>query len=101
MSKLKKKAWGGRFDKAENKLMEEFNASLSFDQKLYKEDIQGSLAHAQMLEKIGVLSALEYSQIKKGLESILKEIESHNFDFDNSMEDIHMAIESALTEKIG
>lgn len=97
----KKKAWGGRFDKAESPLMERFNASLSFDQKLYQEDIQGSRAHAKMLKKIGVLSEKEQFQIDKGLLDILQEIKSGKFVFDSSMEDIHMAIESKLTEKIG
>ncbi len=101
MIQQKKKAWGGRFDQHENELMERFNASLPFDKKLYHEDIQGSVAHARMLKKIGVLSSSEQSQIEKGLLAILKDIEAGRFEWDVSQEDIHMAIESKLTEKIG
>lgn len=81
--------------------MERFNASIGFDQRLYAQDIQGSLAHAAMLKKIGLLSAKEHEKIQKGLKKVQKEIESGKFEFKNSQEDIHMAIESRLTEIIG
>ena len=95
------KLWGGRFELESSSLLEEFNASILFDKILWREDIQGSKAHAQMLEKIGVLNKDELAQILQGLESIAQEIESGNFVFKISDEDIHMAIESALTKRIG
>ena len=95
------KLWGGRFELESSSLLEEFNASILFDKILWREDIQGSKAHAQMLEKIGVLSKDELAQILQGLESIAQEIESGDFSFKISDEDIHMAIESALTKRIG
>lgn len=95
------KLWGGRFELESSSLLEEFNASILFDKILWREDIQGSKAHAQMLERIGVLNKDELAQILQGLESIAQEIESGNFVFKISDEDIHMAIESALTKRIG
>lgn len=96
-----KKAWGGRFEKASHPLLERFNASLSFDRRLFAEDIDGSLAHAAMLQKIGVLSATELKSIQKGLDEVKKEIESGQFVFSDALEDIHMAVETRLTQKIG
>ena len=98
---MPKKAWSGRFAKKENPLMESFNASISFDQRLYREDIQGSLVHAKMLKKIGVLSQKEYEDIQKGLIQIQTEIETKKFLFSIAQEDIHMAVESRLRELIG
>ena len=72
------KLWGGRFKKAENKLMEDFNSSLSFDRTLYYEDIQGSIAHVKMLTKCGILTEEECEAIKSGLSSILSDIENGN-----------------------
>lgn len=95
------KLWGGRFELESSSLLEEFNASILFDKILWREDIQGSKAHAQMLEKIGILNKDELAQILQGLESIAQEIESGDFSFKISDEDIHMAIESALTKRIG
>lgn len=95
------KLWGGRFELDSSSLLEEFNASILFDKILWREDIQGSKAHAQMLERIGVLNKDELAQILQGLESIAQEIESGHFVFKISDEDIHMAIESALTKRIG
>lgn len=95
------KLWGGRFELESSSLLEEFNASILFDKILWREDIQGSKAHAQMLERIGVLNKDELAQILQGLESIAQEIESGHFVFKISDEDIHMAIESALTKRIG
>jgi argininosuccinate lyase len=100
--KTQKKAWGGRFAKATDSLLEQFSESVSFDWNLYDVDIMGSLAHAEMLHKIGILNAMEKNQICKGLKSILKEIEKQGADwFDASLEDVHMNIETALMKKIG
>lgn len=96
-----KKLWGGRFSKDTDKLVEDFHSSISFDQKLYFWDITGSIAHARMLGKIGVLTAEESEQIIKGLEEILAEIENKQVIFDPAAEDIHMNVEILLTEKIG
>lgn len=97
MSKL----WSGRFSKGGAKLLDEFNASLPFDRKLYKEDIKGSIAHATMLASRGILSNNEAQDIINGLSTILKEIENDAFEFKISDEDIHMAIESRLIALIG
>lgn len=96
-----KKMWGGRFNKKSDKLLEEFNGSIDFDYKLYEVDIKGSIAHAKMLAKIGVLSKTEEKQIIEGLKEILSEIESGNFEFKLELEDIHMNIEKVLTDKLG
>ncbi|QKF64374.1 argininosuccinate lyase [Campylobacter corcagiensis] len=96
-----KKLWGGRFTQEASKLLEEFNASIGFDKNLYKFDIKGSIAHAKMLAKQGILSNYEKDQICKGLEQISSEIDSGSFEFKISDEDIHMAIESRLSEIIG
>lgn len=100
-SKTSKKAWSGRFENSSNQLLDDFNASLSFDKELYEEDIQGSLAHAKMLHHIKVLNKNEYSKIKNGLLKVKKEIETGKFIWASHLEDIHMAIESRLTEIIG
>jgi len=84
-----------------SKLLDEFNSSLMFDKELYKEDIQGSLAHAAMLNKQGILSDQELKDIAKGLSTIQELIEEGKFDYNISDEDIHMAIEKKLTELIG
>ncbi len=95
------KLWGGRFAKGTDKLVEEFNASISFDQRMYKEDIRGSVAHARMLGKCGVIPSGEVDAIVEGLEKILADIEAGNFEFSVALEDIHMNIEKRLTERIG
>ncbi|NPA82742.1 MAG: argininosuccinate lyase [Epsilonproteobacteria bacterium] len=95
------KLWSGRFSKEGSKLLDLFNASLPFDRKLYKEDIKGSVAHAKMLAKQGILSDDEAKSIQEGLEKIEKEIEEGKFIFDIGDEDIHMAIEKRLIELIG
>lgn len=97
MSKL----WSGRFAKSGAKLLDEFNASLPFDQKLYEEDIKGSIAHSAMLAKQGILTQEEADAIAVGLMQIKHEIESSQFVFDITHEDIHMAIETRLIELIG
>lgn len=101
MKKIKKKAWGGRFAKASHPLLEAFNASINFDRRLYAQDIQGSLAHALMLKKIGVLTDAECGKIQKGLKQILAEIENGKFKWKIENEDVHMAIEARLTAMIG
>ncbi|RDU70554.1 argininosuccinate lyase [Helicobacter brantae] len=95
------KLWAGRFSKDSNALLDEFNASISFDKELWKQDIQGSKAHAQMLCSCKILTQSEYESILRGLEEIEGEIERGEFIFKLSDEDIHMSIEGALTQKIG
>ena len=93
--------WGGRFDAKPSDLMQEINQSITFDQRLYKQDIKGSTAHAKMLAKVGVLSEVESKKIIDGLKKIEKEIESGELIFKIELEDIHMNIESRLREIIG
>ncbi|WP_353662930.1 argininosuccinate lyase [Hydrogenimonas sp. SS33] len=95
------KMWSGRFSESASSLLDRFNASLNFDKKLYEYDIKGSLAHAKMLHTQGILNDQEYQDIVRGMEQVLREIESGDFVFDISDEDIHMAIEKRLTEIIG
>jgi len=97
MSKL----WGGRFTKETNKLVEEFTASIPFDQKLAKEDIAGSLAHVQMLGECGIIPMEDAEKIKQGLHSIKEMIDRNEVEFLIEDEDIHMNIEKLLIEKIG
>ncbi|HFU3862514.1 TPA: argininosuccinate lyase [Streptococcus suis] len=96
-----KKLWGGRFEASLEEWVEEFGASIRFDQKLAKYDIQGSLAHVQMLGATGVISLEEARSIQAGLEELLNDYEAGKLVFDIRNEDIHMNIESLLTEKIG
>jgi len=96
-----KKSWSGRFEKTSDPLLERFNASLSFDQRLFAEDIEGSLAHAEMLQKIGVLTESEWEEIFRGLSEIKKEFKLGKEVLDDTLEDIHMAIETLLVNKIG
>lgn len=93
--------WGGRFETTPSNLMQEINQSITFDKKLYKQDIKGSTAHAKMLAKIGILTKEESTKIIDGLKKIEKEIESGKFNFKIELEDIHMNIESRLKEIIG
>lgn len=93
--------WGGRFHGGPAAVMEQLNASIDFDKKLYRQDIAGSIAHAQMLGECGIISKTESAEIVKGLQEILKEIEDGKFVFHTALEDIHMNIESRLKEKIG
>ncbi len=95
------KLWKGRFSKAENSLAEEFNASIDVDQRLYKQDVEGSIAHAKMLAKQGILSEDEALAIESSLLEILRDIEAGRIGFSVEQEDIHMNIESILTERIG
>src|SRR4030065_1807033 len=95
------KPWLGRFTQKTDKLVEEFNASISFDKRLYKHDIIGSIAHARMLAKVGIIKKREAERIISGLKAIEKENEAGKFRFTSDMEDIHMAIEKRLIEKTG
>lgn len=95
------KLWGGRFSESSAKLLEEFNASIFFDKKLYKFDIFGSKIHAEMLSRIGILSHSEKNFILGGLDKIQREIEDGEFNFKIADEDIHMAIERRLVQLIG
>lgn len=93
--------WGGRFTKAEEKNALDFNASISYDCRMYREDIAGSIAHAKMLAAHGIISKEDQEKITKGLLSIKKEIDEGTFPFFVELEDIHMNIEKRLTEEIG
>ncbi|MGL5206234.1 MAG: argininosuccinate lyase [Acidaminococcaceae bacterium] len=95
------KLWGGRFSKNTNELVDAFNASIEFDKRLYHEDIRGSIAHARMLARAGIIPEADAEEIVKGLNQILADIEAGNFSFEVSLEDIHMNIEARLTERIG
>lgn len=95
------KLWGGRFAKGTDIMVEEFTSSISFDQRMYREDIAGSVAHARMLAKCGIIREEEAEAIITGLHSILADIEAGKFSFEISLEDIHMNIEKRLTERIG
>ncbi|MDO9490706.1 argininosuccinate lyase [Acetobacterium sp.] len=96
-----KKMWGGRFSKKTDLLTDDFNSSISFDQRLYKQDITGSIAHARMLGKQNIIDPAEADKIIETLEAILLDIEAGNIEFSVSMEDIHMNVEAILTERIG
>lgn len=96
-----KKPWGGRFKDKTAKILEEFSESVSFDRRLWKEDIEGSIAHAKMLHKQGIIDDKELNQLIEGLLEISKEIEEGRFVFRTELEDVHMNIERALIEKIG
>lgn len=93
--------WGGRFAAGPSAIMQEINASIGFDQKLWRQDIRGSLAHAAMLAHIGLISGDDKQAIEAGLETIAAEITAGRFPFSGDLEDIHMNIEARLTERIG
>ena len=95
------KPWGGRFDEPTDAFVEEFTASVGFDQRLYRHDIQGSIAHARMLAHVGVLSAEECTAIVGGLDRIAGDIEAGRFEWSTALEDVHMNIEARLVEAIG
>ena len=98
---MSEKLWGGRFSKTTDEMINEFQASIGFDRRMYREDIAGSLAHAAMLAKVGILSEEDHAAIEKGLKDILAQIEHGDFDFSVALEDIHMNIEKRLTDAIG
>jgi argininosuccinate lyase len=95
------KMWSGRFEEESSSLLDKFNASIPFDKKLYKEDIQGSIAHATMLGEVGILLKEDSLKVIDALKQVEKEIEKGEFDFQISDEDIHMAIEKRITEIAG
>jgi argininosuccinate lyase len=95
------KPWGGRFTEATDAFVERFTASVDFDQRMYHQDINGSIAHATMLATVGVLTDAEKQQIIDGLEAIRAEIEAGEFAWSVTLEDVHMNIEAALTDRIG
>ncbi len=95
------KLWGGRFQKETDRLVEDFHSSISFDQRLYKYDIKGSIAHASMLGRAGIIEPDEAGAIIRGLEEVLADIEEGRVEFAVGAEDIHMNVEQLLTDKIG
>ena len=97
----KEKPWGGRFTQSTDAAVEAFTASVSFDRRLYLYDIMGSIAHAQMLAKVGVLAKKECAAIVKGLKEIESEIDTGKFPWSVALEDVHMNIEARLIERIG
>ena len=97
----KDKLWGGRFTQPTDTFVEEFTASIEFDKRLYHQDIRGSIAHARMLGRQGIIQLDDVEQIVHGLQQILQQIEAGSFDFSVSLEDIHMNIEARLSAAIG
>ncbi len=95
------KLWGGRFEAPTSSLMEKYSQSIRFDHRLYEQDIAGSIAHARMLAKQNIISRSDFDRISNGLEEIRLEIENGQFNWRESLEDVHLNIESALTARIG
>ena len=95
------KMWAGRFSKALDKQADDFNSSIHFDSRMYKQDIVGSMTHAIMLRRQGIITDTEEKQIQKGLSSILEDIEKGSLEIDMNAEDIHMFVEAELTKRIG
>ena len=100
-NKVLEKPWGGRFQQAADRLLEEFSASVHYDSRLYRQDIAGSKVHARMLARQGIISDEDAQAIVKGLAEIEEEIASGNFTWRPELEDVHMNIEQALVERIG
>src|SRR5690606_34650723 len=98
---IKEKLWGGRFTEATDALVERFTSSVEFDRRLAHYDIAGSIAHARMLARAGVLTERECEAIIRGLEQIEAEIERGEFAWSAELEDVHMNIEARLTQRIG
>src|ERR1700688_4121248 len=98
---MSNKMWGGRFGESPDAVMDEINASIDFDRHLYRQDITASKAHAAMLAKQGIISTHDGASIAQGLDTILSEIETGTFSFKRALEDIHMNVESRLSELIG
>src|ERR1700732_2336525 len=98
---MSNKMWGGRFGESPDAVMDEINASIDFDRHLYRQDIAASKAHAAMLAKQGIISTHDAASIAQGLDTILSEIETGTFTFNRALEDIHMNVESRLSELIG
>ena len=95
------KLWGGRFSAETDSAANDFQSSIRFDSRMYREDIEGSIAHAEMLAATGIISADDASKIVSGLKDILSEIEAGKVGFSSDNEDIHMNVESLLTARIG
>ncbi len=95
------KMWGGRFQSGPDAIMEEINASIGFDKRLFRQDIKGSKAHAAMLAKQGIISKSDAAQIRKGLDQVQAEIDAGTFTFSRALEDIHLNVESRLKDLIG
>ena len=95
------KLWSGRFEKATDQMMDDFHSSISFDKRLYAQDITGSMAHAKMLCKQGIISPADEAAIQEGLKGILADMNAGKIDFPADSEDIHMLVEAILTERIG
>jgi argininosuccinate lyase len=100
-TKISNEMWGGRFAAGPSAIMEEINASIGFDKKLYAQDISGSIAHSQMLAHQGIIASDDQKKIEAGLQQVLNEIESGTFEFSRAREDIHMNVEARLAEIIG
>lgn len=98
---MSKKLWSGRFEKSTDEMINEFQASINFDKRMYREDIAGSTAHAKMLAAQGIISTDDAEKICAGLQKIREQIDAGEFDFSVELEDIHMNIEKALTDSIG
>ena len=95
------KLWGGRFQKNTNKKVDDFNSSIRFDKRMYRQDIRGSIAHATMLGKQGIIPSEDSKKIVSELKNILNDIEEGKVEFLIDAEDIHMNIEKILTDRIG
>ena len=96
-----KTPWGGRFERSPGRFLVEFGASLPVDRRMWAEDIRGSIAHARMLAQQGIITESDADAIETGLSEIFREIKSGDFTWDIADEDVHMAIERVLTERIG
>ena len=95
------KMWAGRTDGATEKLADDFNSSIHFDCRMYKQDITGSMVHAGMLSSKGIITAAEAEQLTEGLAGILEDLESGKLAIDMECEDIHMFVEQVLTQRLG
>ncbi|MGA1478001.1 MAG: lyase family protein, partial [Burkholderiaceae bacterium] len=97
----KNEAWSGRFAEPVSELVQRYTASVGFDQRLAEVDIQGSLAHAEMLCHVGLLSTEDFQAIEKGMATILEDIRSGRFEWSVALEDVHLNIEKRLTDLVG
>lgn len=96
------KLWAGRFSKTTDETVNDFNSSIPFDNRLYPQDIEGSLAHSEMLARQGIITPVDRDQIHNGLKEILQSMDAGEVEFDPAQyEDIHMCVEQLLTERIG
>ena len=98
---MTKKPWQGRFKEETSRILEDFSQSVSFDRELYPQDIRGSIAHARMLGKQGIITEEDSKLIIEGLEGILLELDGGSLPWEAALEDVHMNIETLLTERIG